>query len=189
MIELEILVEVFDEYEYVDSILSKFENTKNEHIIDQYFYDPLRKNLKPNGLGKTFECLRVRENGSSAKLTYKRDVYKNEVWQYSNENEINIENANSLKEILFNLGFNELLTIDNNRKYYSFENYEIVLEKVKKLGVFMEIEYKSDITEIEIENKRQEIQAFINDLNIKVSDELNAGKPELYIIKNKIKIE
>ena len=188
MIELEILVEVLDDYCRAESVLNNYNNTHTEHIVDTYFYDPLRGNLKPNESGKTFECLRIREYNSKAKLTYKKDVYKDEIWQYSDENEIDVENPNNLKEILYSLGLKELLTIDNKRKYYIYGNYEIVLENVKNLGVFLEIEYKGKITNTEIAVRRKEIQKFIDNIDLKVSLELNAGKPELYIKKHKIKL-
>ena len=188
MIELEVLVEVFDSYSKMIKILSDFNFLKEEHIMDTYFYDPLRENLKPNKNGKTSECLRIRNTNDSTKITYKKDVYEKSIWQYSNENELTVENPIQMKEILINLGFKELLTINNLRRYYVYQDYEIVLEIVENLGIFMEIELKSKVQENHIKEKRDEINHFIRSLNINVSPELNAGKPELYIIKHSISV-
>ena len=186
MLELEILVEVFDSYEKACAVLSQFKHIKDNIIVDKYYYDPLRQNLKPNSLGKTFECLRIRSCENGDIITYKKDVYQNEVWQYSNESETNIEDANVMHSILDKLGFKELLEINNYRKYYSFGEYEIVLENVKNLGIFMEVEYKGDLKIHQIPNKRKEIELFISNLGLNTSSELNAGKPELFIKKHKL---
>lgn len=189
MIELEVLVEVLDTYDDAKKALSPFEYIGDEIIVDSYFYDPLRNGLKPNSLGKTFESLRIRKQSKNAKLTYKRDVYETNVWQYSDETEIYIEDDKKMKEIFLCLGFRELLTINNYRRYYSYGEYEIVLEKVKDLGTFIEVEYKDEISALEIVNKREDIHNFIKNLKLRTSHELNAGKPELYIVKHSIKIE
>ncbi len=188
MIELEVLVEVLDTYDDAINALVPFEYIGDENIIDNYFYDPLRDNLKPDKFGKTFESLRIRQQSNKAKLTYKQDVYSNNIWQYSNENEIGIESVVQMMEILNHLGLKELLTINNHRRYYKHREYEIVLENVRDLGVFIEVEYKGEITDIEISDKRNDIQNFINTFNLSVSSELNSGKPELYIIKHILKL-
>ena len=188
MIELEILVEILDPYEKAVSVLSQFEHIKEDIIVDKYFYDPLRKNLKPDKNGKTFECLRIRSSQKSHKITYKQDVYENNIWQYSNEQELNIDDVSVMNQILNNLGLKELLVINNHRNYYKIGDYEIVLEKVKDLGTFMEIEYKGNIDESQVSEKRKEIETFISKLDINVTQELNAGKPELFIKKHKISV-
>lgn len=188
MIELEVLVEVLDTYEKAVSVLTKYEHVKDNLIVDKYYYDPLRQNLKPNSSGKTFECLRIRTFKNESKLTYKQDVYDNGVWQYSNENELAIEDVYSIKEIFKHLGLKELLTISNYRKYYKYDSYEIVLEKVEELGVFLEVEYKGELSEADVNGVREDIQLFIRNLGISTSPELNAGKPELFIIKHHISV-
>ncbi len=188
MIELEILVEVFDLYNSIEKELSKFNFVKECLIEDTYYYDPLRKNLKPNTYGKTFECLRIRNYAGESKLTYKQDVYNKEIWQYSNENEVSIDNFNEMDKILSQLGFQKLLTIHNKRKYYIHENYKIVLEDVENLGIYLEVEFKGDLQKEEINQEKQKIWHFIKSLKLKTSEELNAGKPELFIIKHKIQV-
>ena len=48
MKEIEILVEVYSPIEEVINILSKFKYLGTKEVVDTYYYDPLRKNLKPN---------------------------------------------------------------------------------------------------------------------------------------------
>ena len=73
------------------------------------------------------------------------------------------------------------------KETYRYKDYEIVLEDVRDLGLFMEVEYctTEDVSIIQI---RDDIQKFINNLNISVSKELNMGKPEMLLRKNKISV-
>ena len=62
-----------------------------------------------------------------------------------------------------------------------------VIENVKDLGLFLEVEYCTDIDgDVKMEKK---IQEFINSLGINVSEELNIGKPEMYMKKHNIEIK
>lgn len=186
MIELEVLVEILDTYENAVLVLSSYEHIKDSFIIDEYFYDPLRKNLKPDSFGKTFECLRVRQSQNASMLTYKQDIYKNGIWQYSDEKELRIDDADSIKAIFYHLGLKELLTIRNNRKYYRYGNYEIILEDVQELGVFLEVEYKGSISEANLYDTEKDIELFISSLGLCTTSKLNAGKPELFIKKHNL---
>jgi predicted adenylyl cyclase CyaB len=188
VIELEILVEVLDTYEKAFSVLSKFDYIKDEEIVDRYYYDPLRHNLKPNYEGKIFECFRLRNSDSGNILTYKIDVYNDKEWQYSNEHEVKIENPDTLHQILINLGFKELIILKNHRKYYKYGKFELVLEQVEDLGTFLEVEYKSSLTPSQCNHKRNEIRNFINSLPLAVTPELNTGKPELFIHRHRISV-
>ena len=67
-------------------------------------------------------------------------------------------------------------------------DYEIVLEEVEDLGYFMEVEYCTN-EDVDVKNVKKQIQSFINSLDIKVSEELTMGKPEMIIKKNNISID
>lgn len=92
-----------------------------------------------------------------------------------------------IKEIFDRLGLIKFIEIDNKKETYTYGDYEIVIEDVKDLGIFMEVEYctNDDVDVLKIKN---EIQKFIDDLNLNVSKELNMGKPEMYIKKQNIKL-
>lgn len=188
MIELEVLVEVFSTCEEAEKSLANCCFEKKEHIKDVYFYDPIRPNLKPDKSGKTYESFRIRKKNNEIKITYKKDVYDNGIWQFSDEHEARVYNEVEVKRIIKLLGLKRLVEIDNYREYYSFDNYKIVLERVKNLGVFLEVEYMAPINEEDVATKRKEIQEFIKKLGLNTSEELNCGKPELYMKRNNIKL-
>jgi len=93
-----------------------------------------------------------------------------------------------IKMIFDKLGLVKFIEIDNEKETYIFNNYEIVIENVKDLGLFMEVEYCTK-EDIDIEEEKNKIQEFINSLGINVSEELNIGKPEMYMKKHNIKID
>lgn len=188
MKEIEILVEVYDDIKKIKEIFKKFQYVGLKKTVDEYYYDPLRDTLKPDKTGGLNHCLRFRTKNDEYSITYKDDVFDNGKWLYSDEYETKVESITMVKNIFDRLGLIKFMEIDNDKETYIFEDYEIVIENVKDLGLFMEVEYctNEDVDVKEIKNK---IQDFINSLGINVSEELNMGKPEMYMKKHNIVIE
>lgn len=125
-------------------------------------------------------CLRLRAKNDNYYVTYKNDVFEGEKWLYSNEYETKIESIEMMKEVFERLGLKKFLEIDNNKEIYKTDKYEIALEDVKDLGIFLEVEYCTD-EDVDVSKIKEEIQEFIDKLEINVSEELNMGKPEMYM--------
>lgn len=187
MKEIEILVEVYDNIQYIKDALKKYQYVGKKHIIDEYYYDPKRKDLQPDENNRLLHCLRLRNKNGEYYITYKDDIFENGKWIYSDEYETEVKSIEILREILQKLGLKKFIEIDNIKEIYKSKKYEIVIENVKNLGVFLEVEHCGD-SEINVKIIKKEIQEFINSLNIKVSDELNMGKPEMYLRKKGINI-
>lgn len=188
MKEIEILVEVYEDIEKIKEIFKKFEYVGLKRTIDEYYYDPLRETLKPDKFGGLNHCFRLRQKNNEYFITYKDDVFENGKWLYSNEYETKVESLEMTKEIFNKLGLIKFIEIDNEKETYMFENYEIVIENVKDLGIFMEVEYCTN-EDIDIKIEKNKIQEFINNLGINISEELNIGKPEMYMKKHNIEIK
>ena len=185
MKEIEILVELYDDIDNVKKKFSNFEYLGLNHVIDEYYYDPKRDILKPNNDMQLDHCLRLRSKNDKYYITYKDDVFDNEIWLYSNEYETKIEDVDMMREIFDRLGLKKLLVIDNKKETYKYNDYEIVLENVDDLGLFMEVEYCTD-RDVDVKSIKLEIQEFIVSLDISVSEELNMGKPEMFLRKNSV---
>jgi predicted adenylyl cyclase CyaB len=101
---------------------------KEFRCIDTYFLVPNNKK------GKKY--LRVRETKDKMDLSYHFAVsgIHTEEW------ETNIDNAKVTKEILDKIGHDVDVVVDKLRKVYKLKNSEIVIDKVKDLGNFIEIE-------------------------------------------------
>ena len=189
MKEIEILVEVYSPIEEVINILSKFKYLGTKEVVDTYYYDPLRKNLKPNSSNQINECLRLRKKDDTNFITYKIDEFDADgKWLYSNEYETQINDISVVNNILERLGLKKLITIHNKKRTYKYQEYEIVLETVKDLGYFLEVEFCNN-KDIDVKEKKLEIQNFIDSLSLNISQELNIGKPEMMINKLNIKID
>lgn len=187
MKEIEILVEVYSPVDEVIRALEKFSYEGIKETIDVYYYDPMRNNLKPDSKGQIDECLRVRTKDNKNYITYKVDKFDNGTWLYSDEYETEVDNIFMVTEILKRLGLKELLTIHNSKRTYKTDSYEVVFETVKDLGYFLEVEYCTN-EDVDVCLIKDQIQEFIDSLGIKVSSELNMGKPEMMIKKFKIEV-
>ena len=187
MKEIEILVEVFDTKDRVKETLSSFNYMGLNKVIDEYYYDPKRDTLKPSKDDELYHCLRLRTKNNKHYITYKDDVYDNNKWLYSNEYETKVESIAMIKEIFNKLGLVRFIEINNKKETYTYNNYEIVIEEVKDLGIFMEVEYCTN-EDVDVKLIKKEIQNFIDSLELNVSEELNMGKPEMYMKKHNIHI-
>lgn len=186
MREIEILVELKENLAKAQRILEKIALYKgSKQTIDTYYYDPLRENLKLNADNKLMECCRLREKKGRYYVTYKQDHYEEGNWVYSDEYETEVKDLAALKKVFGCLGLEELVVIDNIKHIYETPDYEIVLEEVKDLGNFMEVEAKKDDENKSAEEIKARIWEFITRLGLAVGKELNAGKPELLLNKKK----
>lgn len=186
MKEIEILVEVLDEKEKVLAALSGFENVGEKRTLDVYYFDPLRKDLQPDETGRLLRSFRLREKDGKCSIAYKIDNFDtNGTWIYSDEFETSFGDMKTGEEIVRHLGLEELVRIDNTKHTFQTAEYEIVFEEVANLGLFLEVELLKQVEDSEIAVAKQKIQEFINSLGLKVSSELNAGKPELMLRKKK----
>lgn len=188
MLEVEILVKVLESKKSALQKLQKLKNKGIAKIHDQYFYDPLRKNLQQDKKGKLRESFRLRLKNEKAHLTYKKDRFDNKgIWGCAEEHEVSVSDANETRTILELLGLKPLVEIENTRHVFETDKYEIVLEEVKGLGLFLEVERWQTSEKEDVNTLKKEIQVFINTLGLKVSQEIEAGKPELAIRQKKQK--
>ena len=159
MKEVEILVEVYDDIEKLKNVLKQYTYVGLKRTIDEYYYDPLRKNLKPDEKGRLNHCLRIRNKNDEFFVTYKDDIFENEKWLYSDEYETKIESIEMIRNIFSKLGLIKFIEIDNEKETYIFEDYEIVVENVRNLGIFMEVEYCTN-EDIDVKKVKDKIQKF-----------------------------
>ena len=183
MIELEVLVEVYSSYEQALHSLSQLKLKREDLTEDIYYYDPLRPKLQPEN-NKLNASFRLRNRKGESYITYKDDHFSGDKWIYSDEFEIQISDFNIAREIINRLGLKELVILKNLKRVYLYKDYEVVLEKVDNLGVFLEVELKKSINEKEVYTEKNNINNFIESLGINCSSELNCGKPELFIRKH-----
>ncbi|MFH1650116.1 MAG: class IV adenylate cyclase [Candidatus Woesearchaeota archaeon] len=180
MKEVEILVKVIDDKEKALSLLKRFEPEGIRVIHDVYYKHPagLVQFVK-----EPRSWLRVRTQEGRSFVTFKKDVFKGKEWIYSDEHETEVKDAELMNKILEELGFQELITLHNERNVFKQDDYEIVLEDVKDLGLFLEVELKREPEDAE--KAKSQIQKFISELGLKTED-VKEGKPGMLLKKNNL---
>jgi adenylate cyclase class 2 len=181
MKEVEILVRLNNSFEDIKAKLDALNFQGPKHTLDVYFFDPKRQNLKPDKNLALKECFRLRSKDEKSYITYKIDKFDDDgVWLYSDEHETEIADFDSALEIIKHLGLEPLVEIDNTKYVYLTDKYEIVLEDVKGLGLFLEVELLTVADGSDIEVLKNEIRDYIESFGFEF-EELNLGKPELML--------
>ena len=182
MKEIEVLVDFDDSKENALDVLSKFEFIKEVDLYDTYYEDPLRDNLKPESNLRINELFRVRRIGDKCLITYKKNNFEGKRWVYSDEYETMADDYKTIERIVSMLGLEEQIVVNNHRRYYKYNDYEITLDCVEDYGCFIEVEKMSD-EEVDVNKIKDEIRGFINTLGLTNVRELNVGKNQLMLAK------
>ncbi len=162
MIEVEI--KGYADDEVFKRVRKNFQLIRKEYHEDTYYAHPCRD------FSSTDEALRIRIrrfNGHfEAFLTYKGP----KIDQHSKsrvEIEVPINDPDKHAEILRNLGFSEVLTLDKVReKYYVDKGVVIALDEVSGIGKFVEIETFAEREE-EVPRKVSFLREVLGDLGVK----------------------
>jgi len=181
MKEVEILIQVLENKESALDKLKDFKFLGIKKVVDTYFFDPLRPELKPDENNKLTSSFRLRQKDTKTFLAYKVDNFDRDKWIYSDEHEVEVLDFNTAYKIIEHLGLKELISLDNEKHTFIKDDYEIVLEDVKNLGLFLEVEKQNISDDADVKQIKQEIAKFIKSLNIETGEELNVGKPELML--------
>lgn len=184
MKEIEVEVAFDNTKEEVMKVLSKYEFVGEKEIIDIYYYDPERDNLKPESDLRLSETFRLRKKDNKCLITYKKQHFEGKLWVYSDEYETEVKDYETVKTIISMLGLIPLITVHNKRRIYKYKDFEIELEDVEGLGCFIEVEKLSNSEKDEMIIK-EEIRDFIRSLKLKNVKELNIGKNQ-YLLSIKM---
>lgn len=125
--------------EKIKNFGAKFE--KEFRGIDSYFLVPDNKD------GKKY--LRVREKGDKFELCFHYVPTNTKSYEW----ETGISDVKMMQEILRQIGHKDDVIVDKPRKIFKYKNSEIVLDQVKDLGSFVEIESPSEDELFEIEKE------------------------------------
>ncbi|MBM2820381.1 MAG: hypothetical protein HW405_141 [Candidatus Berkelbacteria bacterium] len=114
-----------------------------EKQIDQYF-TPTHRDFKAKK--PIEEWLRLRNSNGKYSITYKNWYRsKDKKTHHCDEYESNLEKIDQLEKIFNVLNFKTVVKVEKTRRAYLFKEYEIAIDKVRGLGDFVELEYKSKI--------------------------------------------
>lgn len=190
MKEIEILYTLKTDIETAKKLLAEKIGFVEEIVVDDWYYARHDiEGLLPDEEGCLRSALRLRKKGNKHYIAYKHDHFNdNEIWLFSDEYETLVDDIVVMKSIFSKLLFTELVQVLNKKFYYQNDTYEIVIEDVFDLGHFIEIEFKGDsqnFSREDVQKRKQAMRLFLKLIGIEVGEEMNAGKPELLLRKNK----
>jgi len=150
-----------------------FKFKKEKKQIDQYFGEI---NLYKK-IGYAF-LMRVRQEEDKCFLTYKGSkLYKDGFWE---EYDFEIKGYKKAKQMLKDMGLEEVLLVKKKRKEYFLNNLTICLDNVNKLGKFIEIELVGNKN-----SSKKKLEDLMQKLNIKENQVIHKGYVSMLLKKNK----
>lgn len=151
------------------------EKKGGERQVDIYFKHESEENEKM--------VIRIRKNYTNDKalLTFKSKSRHSQdiAWQ---DFDVSISDPDKLEELLINSGYVYFCLIDKVRQSFSYENFEINIDNIRDLGLFIEIEKNGD--ERDVETIRTQIVELLNLLGISNEYIIQKGYVQLMIAHN-----
>ncbi len=123
--------------------------------------------------------LRIREQNGKYIFTLKISQSSR---QDSLERELEISNGSMMTQILNLIGYEEFILVDKKRIKTNYKDMEIVLDDVKGLGEFVEVEKIVTHEDPEArKNIQKELQVFLETLGISPEDHVVDGKYDILL--------
>lgn len=155
--EIEIKAQFEDKEKLKEALASLgAKEEKVKHQVDEYYNHPSRDTRKTN------EYIRLRCKPGENKGVFAHHV--NIADGVNKEYEVEVDNVETFKKILENLGFPLLGVIDKRRETYKLDQFTITFDEVKDVGNFLEIEVDGE--ESEIDEKKAECVGMLEKLGL-----------------------
>lgn len=176
-IEIEVKIKLSSEIEYnlLKESMNKISKFQSESFqIDEYF-SPKNKDFLQEEF--PFEWLSIRHRNDKSILNYKHFFPEGaEKHEYCNEYELNISDSEMMKKIFESLDIVSKVIVEKKRQTYVYKDeFEIVLDEVKNLGFFIEIEAIKDFGGVEL--TRERLNEFVKELKLDVKNVDYRGYP------------
>ena len=181
MKEVEVLMRVIKGANELEEGLRKIARFVGEvQVADQYYHDPLRNGDYFSSAGTFISSLRLRQKDDKAQVAHKQDHFDEAgSWIYSDELETEVGDHETFERLIAALGHQKLVRVEILKKTFLTDEYEIVLEEVKDLGIFVEVEALRVSDEANIADVKDKIRKFLKSLGVEGNEEACSGKPEL----------
>ncbi len=138
--EIEIKVKVEDQRPLLAFLKKKARYIGSRRQIDEYFV-PAHRNFL--AVYPVKEWLRLREENGKYKITYKGFYYGKDGKPTScDEFETGLDDIGQARKIFKALNMRPIVKVDKVRRTWMYRDYEIALDRVARLGDFVEIELK-----------------------------------------------
>ncbi len=183
MKETELTVEVFEKEQDIEKKLKDlgFEIAEEYTIDDIYMsnrYDVLKKVSNYEILENSI-LLRTR-NGEKKDVLYKKKEFNKKGEVISEEKyKIPIEDIKNAMRFFECIGFKKIFEMNNYTKLFEKDGIELNVQKMKSLGIFIELEI--NVEEKDLEEKRENMKKFLKKLPIKIGEDFDVKKAHLVL--------
>lgn len=177
-VEIKVLIKNVNEVQIKIQELGRLIKTKTQK--DEY-YSPMDDDYFSSSPADKY--LRVRFEEGKNSLNYSV-CHRSELGQLlsTDEYETEISNPAITSEILQKMGMVKRVIVIKRRQTFMVGKFEVVLDEIDGLGLFMEIEYKEEV--VDVDKARNECLDFLKKLGIKYEEAPNMGYPDMMIQKN-----
>ncbi len=181
-IEIEAKFPLYNKKETIFKLKELGKTIEENNCQKDIYYTPAHENfLKKKPIS---EWLRIRNTKEEKTINYKN-------WSNSNGNnkisckeiEIEIDDYNGMIEMLNALDFKQIIVVEKTRNSFEYNNIVISIDSIENLGDFIELEFKTNLYDNENESMKY-IMDTIEELNVKVGEQIFAGYPQLVMEKN-----
>jgi adenylate cyclase class 2 len=135
---------------------------------DTWFVFPGKKRAKK------WRGFRLRSQKGKAILTLKKDQVVDRLIREAEEIEVEVSDFERMMRILVGLGFQKEINIKKERETWQIGEVEIALDKVEKLGNFLELE-----------GPKKEIEAVVKKLGLERAKRITLHYGQLFVQKAK----
>jgi predicted adenylyl cyclase CyaB len=154
--------------------------------IDRYF-TPQHRNF----LDKypTEEWLRLRDAGGKFTITYKKWKYdENDQGLYADEYETIVQDINQMENIFKSVDMKEVATVNKiSRQTWIYKDYEVVIDNIKGLGQFVELEYCGKSKSPDHKKINAQMIKFLKDVGCGKVTQNHSGYPIMVMFPEKVK--
>lgn len=163
-------IELKFKIENIESILTFLEKQGCEISPMNYQYDTIYvKDLNHVESTEGSIWLRVRKTNDKIELNYKKQSAKK---MESEEIEFEVSSYEKANSFLKALGFQEWVQVNKKRRYTKYQDYNICIDEVERLGTFIEIELL--IEEQTNEDYEEKILNVAKEMGIDILNRINS---------------
>jgi predicted adenylyl cyclase CyaB len=178
-VEIKVFLENPNEVEEKLKKVGKFVKEKTQ--VDEYFTPKHKDYSKANPV---IEYLRVRNEDGKSNLGYLFCHFdKNGRLLKTDEYELKIEDTKMASIILKKLDMVHKVSVTKTRKYFDYKDFEVLIDYIKELGFFIEVEAKKMFGSLE--ETRDKCFKVLEELEAHWHETPNMGYPLMILEKKK----
>ena len=186
-IEVEIQVQVEKTKKLLSFLKKNGKFLGEKHQVDKYFTPAHRDFTSAKPIN---EWLRLRDSSGKFSINYKNwHREKDGRSHYCDEYESNVENLKQLEYIFKALNTKPLVIVYKLREIWIYKDFEIAIDSVKKLGDFVEIEYKGANTNKKPSEVTKQMIAFLKSQGCGKILRNYVGYPYRLLFPDEVKLE